>query len=546
MLKLVVGDIGARMTVVRLADGGLFLHSPVRLDDETKRALDDLGPVRAIVAPSKVHHLFAGEYARAYPAARLYGAPGLAEKRRELRVDAVLGDEAAPEWRDRIDQHLFRGAPVLNEVIFLHAPSRTLVLTDLAFNVPAERTAGARLFYWLTGAAGRFGPHRPRHRVARRRPRERRPRSVRGCIRVPLVSPGVSEPTSPRSLLRASVRAVVPYVPGEQPAPGRRVIKLNTNENPYPPSPLVLEALRDAIDGTIRLYPDPEAQALRRRASDVYRVPVDHIMAGNGSDELLALLLRATVDPGERVAFPVPTYSLYETLVAVQGGEVVQIEFPDDWSLPRSLASAGARVTFLCNPNSPSGTVVPLDAVDALAREVRGVVVVDEAYVDFADGDAMSLVGRLHNVVVLRTFSKSFSLAGLRAGLAFAHPDLLSGLRTVKDSYNLNRLTQLAAEAALSDLPHMQANVSRIRATRARLSASLVELGYRVPASHANFVLARWPGRDQAPVAAALADRGVLVRHFPTPRLLDALRITVGTDEETDVLVDHLRTLVAS
>jgi hypothetical protein len=159
-LKLAVGDIGARMTVIRLADGGLFLHSPVRLDDGTKRALDDLGPVRAIVAPSKVHHLFAGEYARAYPAARLHGAPGLAEKRRELRVDAVLGEGPAPEWRDRIDQRLFRGAPVLNEVIFLHAPSRTLVLTDLAFNVTAERTAGARLFYWLTGAAGRFGPHR--------------------------------------------------------------------------------------------------------------------------------------------------------------------------------------------------------------------------------------------------------------------------------------------------------------------------------------------------------------------------------------------------
>jgi histidinol-phosphate aminotransferase len=356
----------------------------------------------------------------------------------------------------------------------------------------------------------------------------------------------VSDPTSPRGLLRASVRAVAPYVPGEQPVEGRRVIKLNTNENPYPPSPLVLEALRDAIDGTVRLYPDPEAQALRRRASDVYRVPADHIMAGNGSDELLALLLRATVDPGERVAFPVPTYSLYETLVAVQGGEGVQIDFPDDWSLPRSLASAGARVTFLCNPNSPSGTVVPLDAVEALARDVRGVVVVDEAYVDFADVDAMSLVGRLQNVVVLRTFSKSFSLAGLRAGLAFAHPDLLAGLRTVKDSYNLNRLTQLAAEAALSDLPHMLANVSRIRATRARLSASLVELGYRVPASQANFVLARRPGRDQAPVAAALADRGVLVRHFPTPRLQDALRITVGTDEETDVLLGHLGALVAS
>jgi histidinol-phosphate aminotransferase len=356
----------------------------------------------------------------------------------------------------------------------------------------------------------------------------------------------VREPDGPRTLLRASVRAVAPYVPGEQPEPGRRIVKLNTNENPYPPSPLVLEALRDAIDGTVRLYPDPEAQALRRRASEVYGVPADHIMAGNGSDELLALLLRATVDPGDRVAFPVPTYSLYETLVAVQGGELVQVAFPDDWSLPRELADADARVTFLCNPNSPSGTMIPLATVEAFARDAAGVVVVDEAYVDFADGDAMGLVGRLHNVVVLRTFSKSFSLAGLRAGLAFAHPELLAGLRTVKDSYNLNRLTQLAAEAALSDLPHMRANVSCVRATRARLTTALIELGYRVPASQANFVLARRPGTDQAPVAAALAERGVLVRHFAAPRLQDALRITVGTDEEIDVLVGHLRTLVAS
>jgi hypothetical protein len=159
-LKLAVGDIGARMTVIRLADGSLFLHSPVRLDDETRSALDELGPVRAVVAPSKVHHLFAGDYGRAYPGARLYGAPGLAEKRRDLRIDALLDDEPPAGWRGVIDQRRFLGAPALNEVIFLHASSRTLVLTDLAFNVPAERTAGARMFYWLTGAAGRFGPHR--------------------------------------------------------------------------------------------------------------------------------------------------------------------------------------------------------------------------------------------------------------------------------------------------------------------------------------------------------------------------------------------------
>jgi hypothetical protein len=159
-LKLFAGDIGARMTVVRLHDGSLFLHSPVRLDAETRSALDALGPVRAIVAPSKVHHFFVGAYAPAYPDAVVHGAPGLAAKRPKLRFDRVLNDEAPAAWRDDLDQHVFRGAPVLNEVVFLHRPTRTLVLTDLAFNVPAGGTAGARVFYWAVGAAGRFGPHR--------------------------------------------------------------------------------------------------------------------------------------------------------------------------------------------------------------------------------------------------------------------------------------------------------------------------------------------------------------------------------------------------
>ena len=159
-LKLFVGDIGARMTVVRLHDGSLFLHSPVRLDEETRSALDTLGPVRAVVAPSKVHHLFVGDYVSGYPDAAVYGAPGLAAKRPTLRFDHVLDDEAPAEWRGDLEQHVFRGAPSLNEVVFLHRPTRTLVLTDLAFNVPAGGTSGARVFLWLVGAGGRFGPHR--------------------------------------------------------------------------------------------------------------------------------------------------------------------------------------------------------------------------------------------------------------------------------------------------------------------------------------------------------------------------------------------------
>ncbi len=175
-LKLAAGDIGTRMTVIRLHDGGLFLHSPVRLDAETRRALDDLGPVRWVVAPSKVHHFFVSDYAAAYPEARLYAAPGLPEKRADVRFDAVLTDEAPEVWRGQIEQHVFRGAPFINEVVFFHPTTRTLMLTDLAFNVPADKTSGARLFYWLVGAAGRFGPHR----VVRLMIRDRR--AARGSV----------------------------------------------------------------------------------------------------------------------------------------------------------------------------------------------------------------------------------------------------------------------------------------------------------------------------------------------------------------------------
>lgn len=329
-------------------------------------------------------------------------------------------------------------------------------------------------------------------------------------------------------------------MPGEQPAPGRRVVKLNTNENPYPPSPRVLEALARAIDQSLRLYPDPEASGLRRRAAEVYDLPPEWVLAGNGSDECLALLVRALIDPGDRVAFPVPTYSLYDTLVAVQGGRAVRVPWPTDFSLPRALADTGARLVFLCNPNSPSGTLVPAREVAALAEAVDGVVVVDEAYVDFARETALPLVRRHENVVVLRTFSKSFSLAGLRIGLAFGHPELLAGLRTVKDSYNLDRLALVAAEAALTDLEHMRANVARVRRTRERLAAELARRRFVVVPSEANFVLARRPGTDLAPLAHALAERDILVRHFPTPELHDALRISVGTDEEIDLLLAAL------
>ncbi len=339
--------------------------------------------------------------------------------------------------------------------------------------------------------------------------------------------------------LRDAVRGLAGYVPGEQPR-SQEFIKLNTNENPYPPSPRVLAAIAAAASAHLRLYPAPHAEEVRGSAATRYGVPAEQVLVGNGSDELLSLIMRACVERGTRVAYPVPTYSLYDTLVAIQEGVPVRVPYGPDWHLPAGLVGADAVVTLVCHPNSPSGTAVPLRVVEDLARAVEGLVVVDEAYADFADETALPLVHRRANVVVLRSFSKSFSLAGVRLGLAFGPHALIDALGRIKDSYNVDRLSLAAAAAALDDYEWMERNVRRIRATRARLTETLRQLGFEVPRSAANFVFARRPGRDSAPLYEALRDRGILVRHFATPELRDGLRITVGTEEETTALLDVL------
>jgi histidinol-phosphate aminotransferase len=332
------------------------------------------------------------------------------------------------------------------------------------------------------------------------------------------------------------------YVPGEQPKGGSRVIKLNTNENPYPPAPGVVAAVQAAATADLRLYPEPSAKPLREEAARRYGVRPEQVLAGNGSDELLTMLMRAIVGPDDIVVYPEPTYSLYDTLVTIQEGRALTIPFPADFGLPPALFGAEGRLMMICNPNAPSGTLTPVATIAELAAGFDGVVVVDEAYVDFAPAgsSALSLLATHPNVVVLRTFSKSFSLAGMRIGLAFGAPDLLAELGKVKDSYNLSRVAIAAGTAALVDLAWMERNVARIVATRARLAARLAELGYEVLPSATNFVLARRPGEDQAAVQAALRTRGILVRHFATERLRDALRISVGSDEEIDRLLAEL------
>lgn len=344
---------------------------------------------------------------------------------------------------------------------------------------------------------------------------------------------------------RPAIEKMEPYVPGEQPRPGQRVIKLNTNENPYPPSPRVAQALRRAA-ATLHLYPQPRADAFIEAASKLYRLPTRMILAGNGSDELLAMLFRAALDAGDKVAYAKATYSLYDTLAEIQGARVAAISYPRDFALPAAaLARAKARLTIVCNPNSPSGTLTPRATLEELARRLAPrLLVIDEAYVDFADENALGLVRSHSNVIVLRSLSKSFSLAGMRLGLGFAQPEIIDELLKVKDSYNLSRAAVAVGEAALSDLRSMRRNVARIRAARARAEQELRAFGFEVPPSSSNFVLARMPGRDLSGLAAKLRRRGILVRYFPVPSLRDALRISIGAPREMRALFDALGPLV--
>jgi histidinol-phosphate aminotransferase len=348
------------------------------------------------------------------------------------------------------------------------------------------------------------------------------------------------------SRFRPALDRLAAYVPGEQPPDDADVVKLNTNENPYPPSPRALAVLRDVGGEALRRYPHPLADTFRRSAAEVLGIEPDWILAGNGSDDLLTMLFRAVTGPGRTVAYPAPTYVLYRTLAAIQGAPVREIPFDEDYTLPAdALADAGAALTLVANPNSPSGTAAPIEQLTGLAERTAGVLAVDEAYVAFADSSALDLVRRHENVIVLRTLSKSHGLAGLRLGFGVAHPDLLSGLNKVKDSYNVDAVAAAVGAAAIRDVAYTRETVARIRATRARLTEALAARGFRVWPSAANFVLARPADGDARRLHEGLKARGVLVRYFAEPGLADKLRITVGTDEQTARLLSRLAELMA-
>jgi len=349
----------------------------------------------------------------------------------------------------------------------------------------------------------------------------------------------------------ARIRAIAPYVPGEQPKiPG--LVKLNTNENPYPPSPRVLAAVQRAVDARLRLYPNPTASVLRDKLALLHGCRPENIIVGNGSDELLAMAVRCFVEPqvgrakrsSSLVQFFSPSYSLYPVLAEIHGAEKKSVSLNKDFSMPSAaeLKQGGnwdfrAALSLVTTPNAPSGRAYETAELGQLCRLQKGVVVLDEAYVDFARESALDLALQHRHVLVARTFSKAYSLCFQRIGYFVGHEDLIEALQKIRDSYNVNGLGQIAAAATLDDLGYYRAKFERIIGTREKLTSELRDLGFEVFPSQTNFILARPPRFSAERWLKELRKRKILVRWFSDLRVKDYLRITVGTPSQAAALV---------
>ena len=365
------------------------------------------------------------------------------------------------------------------------------------------------------------------------------------------------------SILRPNVLQSPGYVPGEQPtAPA--VIKLNTNENPYPPSPKVMDAIRTISPEQLRKYPSPSGQPFREAAAKVHGVSPDHILPFNGGDELLSVAIRAAASPLDPVAFLEPSYSLYPILAEINGSPATKLSYTIEepslqienrkskienpvWRLPDNLESTPAKILLIVNPNAPSGHLDPLDRLSHIASNFKGLLVIDEAYVDFAPQSALPLVQKHNNILLLRTLSKGYSLAGLRFGYGIAQPTLMRQLEKVRDSYPVDAISIAAATAAISDQPYAQSTWQKVIAERTRLATALRDIGFSMPDSHSNFLLATIPPEAKLTAQQTyeqLKARNILVRWWNLPRIADKIRITVGTPEQNTRLLAELHTLL--
>jgi histidinol-phosphate aminotransferase len=348
-----------------------------------------------------------------------------------------------------------------------------------------------------------------------------------------------------KSFVKKALEGYQPYVPGEQPPDGEDWVKLNTNESPLPPSPKVIEAIRAAADESLRLYPSPTAAPARKAIADHFGLHASQVALGNGGDELIEMCFRAFAGAGDRVAYSTPTYPLFDPLCRVH--EVVASTHPtaEEWSWPPELVDDPAPLKFLVNPNSPTGTHHSRMSVERVVRRSRGVVVVDEAYVDFAPESQLELIAKHPNLLILRTMSKSYALAGMRIGFALGNPELIAALDAVKDSYNLNRLAIVAAIAAIKDGDHHQKIVQFVVTERAWLEDQLREAGFEHSPSAANFAFVKPPrGASAAAVADALRERRVLIRHYDREPIAGWFRITIGTRQQHERLLEALKEIL--
>jgi histidinol-phosphate aminotransferase len=346
-----------------------------------------------------------------------------------------------------------------------------------------------------------------------------------------------------KSRLRRALQGYQPYTPGEQPPDGEGWVKLNTNESPLPPSPRVIEAIKAAADDALRLYPSPTAAPARQAIAKRFGLDPAQVTVGNGADDLIEMCFRAFAGAGDRVAYPTPTYPLFDPLCRIH--EAAPSKHPTElaWELPLSVGPDPAPLKFIVNPNSPTGALFDQRAVEAAVAASTGVVVIDEAYVDFAAHTCLPLLRSHENVLILRTFSKSYGLAGMRIGFGFGHPDLIASLDAVKDSYNLDRLAIVAAVAAIEDEGHHRKLVDEVVRNRAELSVALVAMGFELVPSSANFVFVK-PPKPAAEVAAALRERKILVRHYDREPIAGWFRITIGTREQHDRLLAVLKEIL--
>lgn len=350
----------------------------------------------------------------------------------------------------------------------------------------------------------------------------------------------------PESFLKKALRGFEPYIPGEQPADGEDWVKLNTNESPLPPSPKVIEAIKAAAGDSLRLYPSPTAAPARAAIAAHFDLAPSQVALGNGGDELIEMCFRAFAGKGDHVAYPTPTYPLFEPLCRIH--EAVPVPHPstEGWAWADELAEDHAPLKFVVNPNSPTGTWSAEAAVEDVVSRSRGVVVLDEAYVDFAPESCIGLLPRHKNLLILRTLSKSYALAGMRIGYALGDPELVGALDTVKDSYNMDRLAIVAAIAAIQDGDHQRKIVDHVVAERAWLAEQLRELGFEVAPSAANFLFVQPPfGNVAAAVADALRERRILIRHYDREPIAGWFRITIGTRDQHERLIGALKETLA-